>query len=114
MKEKLTSDIRKIFDHCSNWAKLEVEYLKLTTAEKLTIFLSSVALCAVFMLIGIVMLTVLVQCLVDVFKLMMAPWLACLAVVGVLLVLMLLIYLFRNALIINPIAKFVSKLFIKK
>lgn len=110
MKDKLTSDLKKLFKNATDWAKLESEYIKLTVAEKLTIFLTALALCSIFLLIVMVLLMVLAFCLIDLFSLWMQPWLACLAVGGALLILSLLIYLFRIQLVVNPISRFITKL----
>ena len=40
MKAKITDEIKEIFSQGVNWAKLEIEYVKLTAAEKLIILMS--------------------------------------------------------------------------
>ncbi len=82
MKAKITDEIKEIFSQGVNWAKLEIEYVKLTAAEKLII--------------------------------LMTPPLAYLSVGGIVLILLALVYLLRNQLVINPVAKFVSRLFLDK
>ena len=52
--------------------------------------------------------------LAGVFKMFMPPPLAYLSVGGIVLILLALVYLLRNQLVINPVAKFVSRLFLDK
>ncbi len=41
MKEKLTDERKELFTQGRDWVKLEVEYAKLTVAEKFTILAST-------------------------------------------------------------------------
>lgn len=111
MKTNLISEIKDIFAQSQNWVKLEVEYLKLTAAEKFTILLSTLVLGMVCFLLGLVILILLAFSLVDLFKLFMTPALACLSVAGIIVLLIFIVYLLRKPLLLNPIAKFITKLF---
>lgn len=111
MKEKLTEEIKDIFRQSTNWVKLEVEYAKFTIAEKFTMLMSAMIIGAVCLLLGISVLLMLSFALVEVFKSFMDPALAFVAVSGVICILMLLIYLCRKPLLLNPIAKFITKVF---
>lgn len=114
MKNSIISEIKEIFTESHNWAKLELEYIKLTAAEKFTILLSTLILGAICLLIAMVVLILLAFSVVDVFKLFMPPALACLSVGGILLLLILIIYLLRKPLLLNPIARFITRLFCDK
>lgn len=94
--------------------KLEVEYAKLTLAEKMTMLFSAMIIGAVCLLMGMVVLILLAFALVELFRLMMSPALAYLSSAGVIVVLIVLFYLFRKPLLLNPIARFISRLFISK
>lgn len=111
MKNNIFNDIKDLFAQSQTWMKLEVEYLKLTAAEKVTVLFSAVALGAICFLIGMVILILLAFSCVDLFKLFMAPALACLSVGGILILLILLVYLLRKPLLLNPISKFITRLF---
>lgn len=111
MKEKIIDELKDIFKQSQSWVRLEVEYLKLTAAEKFTILLSTLILGAICLLIAMVALFLLAQSCVDLFKLFMPPALASLSVFGILLILIFVIYLLRRPLLLNPIARFITRLF---
>lgn len=114
MKEKITDEIKEVFLQGKNWLKLEIEYAKLTVAEKFTILLSMLIIGAICLLMGMVVLILLAFALVELFKMMMAPSLAYLTVAGIICVLILLVYFLRKLILLNPIARFITRLFISK
>lgn len=107
---KVTDEIRNFFTDSREWLRLEVEYAKLTVAEKFTVLLSTLVLGAVCLLMFIVVLILLSFALVDVFKLFLSSGLAYLSVAGVLILMIVLVYLLRKPLLLDPIARLVSKL----
>ncbi len=114
MKEKLTEELKDILAQGRDWVKLEVEYAKLTVAEKFTVLLSAMIIGAICLLMGMVVLILLSLSLVELFKMMMVPALAYLAVSGIICLLILVLYLLRNPLLLNPIARFITRLLINK
>lgn len=114
MKAKITDEIKEIISQGMNWAKLEVEYVKLTAAEKVIILMSTLILGAICMILMLPLLIMLLFALVGVFRLFMSPALAYLSVGGIVAVLMILIFIFRKFLIITPVAKFITRLFLEK
>lgn len=114
MKEKITDEIKEVFLQGKNWLKLEIEYAKLTVAEKFTILLSMLIIGAICLLMGMVVLILLAFALVELFKMMMPPSLAYLTVAGIICVLILLVYFLRKLILLNPIARFITRLFISK
>lgn len=110
MKESISDQIKSIFDNGISWIKLEVEYAKLTAAEKITVLLSTLILGAICFLLGMVVLILLAFSLVDCFKDFMSPSLACLSVSAILIFLILLIFIFRQPLLENPLSRLISKL----
>lgn len=94
------------------WLSMEVEYLKLTAAEKISVLVSSLILVIVLFIVFMVVLIVLAFSLVDLFCLMMPHALACLTVGGILMLLIGVLYLLRNSLVVNPITKLITKLFL--
>lgn len=110
---KILNDIKDIIANSKEWAQLQLEYTKLTAAEKFTILGGAIVVGAICMLIGVVILFVVAVCLIDIFKMIMLPVLACLAAIGILLLLMAGILVFKKPLILDPIAKFLTKLFLQ-
>lgn len=114
MKEKLIDEIKDIFAQTRDWLTLEVNYAKLTAAEKFTMLLSALIIGAICLLLGIVVLILLAFALAQVFCMMMSPALAFLSTAGVILLLLLLLFLFRKPLLLNPISRFITKMFFDK
>lgn len=114
MKDKLTDEVKGIFSQSINWAKLEVEYLKLTAAEKLIVLLSTIIIGGILAVLLLPVFIIFLFALVDVFKLIMAPALAYLTVGGIVLLFIFILFLMRKPLIVNPVARFVTKLFLDK
>lgn len=114
MKTKLTDELKEIITHSKSWIDLEIKYVKLTAAEKFTILMSQLILGAVALIIGNVILVLLAFSLAELFQTFMNPALAYLAVAGVVAVLLLIVYFLRKPLLLNPIAKFITKLFIEQ
>lgn len=114
MKEKLTEDLKEVFTNGKDWLKYEVEYAKLTAAEKITVLGTAVAMVTVIMMMALLVFVMLSFALTGVFELMMSAPLAYLCVAGVWLVIIVVLYLLRKKLISDPIAKFITKLFLEK
>lgn len=104
--------MRTVVADLKEWLTMEIEYLKLTAAEKVSILLSTLILVIVLFIVFMVVLIVLAFALVDLFSLMMPHALACVTVGGILLLLIGGIYLLRNSLVVNPITKLITKLFL--
>ncbi len=114
MKEKLTDHFKSIITNAKQWAILEVEYAKLTVAETFTILSSAVVIGFIALLLLLLIMILLSFALVYVFSDMMAPWLACITVPGIVLALLALIIVFKKPLLTDPIAKFITTLIIGK
>lgn len=114
MKNNLIDEIRGLLDQSKSWLKLEVEYAKLTIAEKLTVVLGSLIIGFVCLLLGMVVLMMLAFSLAELFKLMMVPALAYLSTAGVICILLFVLFLLRTPLLLNPIARLISKVFFDK
>lgn len=114
MKTNLIDQIRSLFDQSKTWIQLEVEYLKLTTAEKVTMLMGTLIIGFVGLLLGMVVLIMLALGLAEVFKMMMHPGLAYLATAGAICVLLGIFILLRRPLLMNPIARLITKIFFDK
>ena len=107
-------DYKKLFTEARKYFSLEWDYTKLTAVEKLAIVLSAIAFVAVVIIICMFALNLLLSALITVLaEAMGCTWGANLIAVGLLLVLLLVVFAFKKQLIVNPIARFVSKLFLK-
>lgn len=112
MEKKVSEEMKTVVTDLKEWLTLEVEYLKLTAAEKLSVLVSSLILVIVLFIVFMVVLIVLAFALVDLFSLMMPHALACVTVGGILSLLIGLLYLMRNMLVVNPITRLITKLFL--
>lgn len=105
-------EIRNVVTEVKEWLTVEIEYLKLSAAEKISVLLSTIVLLIVLFIVGMVALIIFAFALVDLFNLFMPHALACVTVGGILLLIVGLMYLLRNAVIVNPITKLITKLFL--
>ena len=114
MKSNLIDEIRSIFEQSKTWIRLEVEYAKLTIAEKLTLLMTSLILGFVCLLFGMVVLIILALSLAEVYKMLMCPALAYLSTAGSIVVLIGLLFIFKQPLLLNPIARLMTRVFFDK
>lgn len=114
MKSNLIDEIRNILEQSKSWIQLEVEYAKLSIAEKLTVLMSSLILGFVCLLFGMVVLIILAMSLAEVFKWIMNPAFAYLATAGSIIVLIALLFVFKKPLLLNPIARLMTRVFFDK
>lgn len=114
MKLKFVEDIQNVIQQGKTWISLEMEYAKLSLAEKLTILLTTLIIGFICLLLGMVVLILLGFALVEVFKLFMAPGFAYLTVAGIICVFLALLWIFRQPLLENPLAKLLTKILIDK
>ena len=104
--EELWAELKK-------YLTLQIDYAKLTTVEKLVVLLSAIAMVAVMLILGACVLFYL--SLAVVFMLSDAigsTWGAYLIVSGIFLVLMLVVYALRQKLILDPVSRFLTRLFL--
>ena len=109
MKPKLTDELKELVTQGINWAKLEVEYLKLTAAEKMIILVSMMVISIVVLLLLLPAIMMFLFALAQVFIDFMPVAVAYVCVGGIVIMLLGLLVLFRKHLVINPVAKFISK-----
>ena len=109
MKPKITDDIKELITQSVNWAKLEVEYLKLTAAEKIIIILSMSVIGVVILLFLLPAILMFLFALAQVFIGFMPVAVAYVTVGGIVLLFLGVLVLFRKPLVFNPVAKFISK-----
>lgn len=111
MKNNIIDEIKNIIGQSRDWLNVEIEYAKLTLAEKLTFLLGTLIIGFVCLLLGMVILIMLAFSLAELFKLMMVPALAYLSTAGVICVLLVVLFLVRKQMLLNPIARLITKVF---
>ena len=103
----------ELWDEVKKYLTLQIDYAKLTAVEKLVVLLSAIALATVLMILGACVLFYLsfaiVYMLVDVIG---CVWGAYLIVIGMFVVLAIVVFALRKQLILDPVAKFLTKLFL--
>ncbi len=105
-------DYKKLWQQLKNFVTLQIDYSKLTVAEKLSILFSRVLLVAVVLLIGVLLLMQLMGAIVAALTVSLgSASMAHLIAGGILILLLLVIFAFRTQLIVNPVTRFVTKLF---
>ena len=114
MKSKITEDIKELLSQSVNWAKLEIEYLKLTAAEKIILLMSVVIIGGIFLLLLLPVILMFLFALAQVFVEFMPVAVAYVTVGGIVLFLLAILFIFRKELVINPVAKFISKLLLER
>ena len=109
MKSKLTDELKELLAQSINWAKLEVEYLKLTAAEKLIILVSMLVIGGMVMILLLPAILMFLFALAQVFIGFMPVAVAYVCVGGIVIICLGILVVFRKSLVINPVAKFISK-----
>lgn len=93
--------------------KLYMENARYTAAEKTTILISASMIFMVVYLLAIIILVFLVLGLADALNASLSPYWVYLAVSGFFTLLVGLFFILRVKLVYNPVARFISKLFIE-
>ena len=106
-------DYRQLLLEAKKFFSLEWNYTKLTAVEKLTILLSAIAVVAVVVIIGAFALAYVANTLVTLLgEAMGSVWGANLIVAVLLIGLLVTVLAFKQKLIVDPIARFITKLFL--
>lgn len=113
MENNNEMSISKLWKDFRKFLELELDYVKLTATEKLTIILSSIAVVSLIIILGGLVLFYLSFALTY----LLGSWfgnmaISFLVIGGLLLILLCILYVMRKRLILDPIAKFISKLFL--
>ncbi len=107
-------DYKKLFIEARKFFSLEWDYTKLTAVEKLAVLLSAIAFVAVVIIIATFALSYIFSALITVLAdALDCTWGAQLIAALLLLLLLLVVFAFKKQIIVDPIARFVSKLFLK-
>ena len=104
--EELWAELKK-------YLTLQIDYAKLTTVENLVVLLSAIAMVAVMLILGACVLFYLSFAVVFMLSdAIGSTWGAYLIVSGIFLVLMLVVYALRQKLILDPVSRFLTRLFL--
>ena len=104
--EELWAELKK-------YLTLQIDYAKLTTVEKLVVLLSAIAMVAVMLILGACVLFYLSFAVVFMLSdAIGSTWGAYLIVSGIFLVLMVGVYALRQKLILDPVSRFLTRLFL--
>ena len=107
-------DYKKLFNEARKFFALEWDCTKLTAVEKLAVLLSATAFVAVVLIISTIALSYLFSALITVLASALGcEWGAQLIAAALLLLLLLVVVAFKQRIIVDPITRFVSKLFLK-
>ena len=108
------NSIQSLWTEAKTYLELQKEYLKLDSAEKLSVLLSAVAIVAVCLILALAALFFFVIAFaLWLAKMVGAAW-SFTIVGGVMLIIIIIILLLRKRWIVQPIARFVAKLFISE
>lgn len=112
MRLKILDDIQNIFNQSKTWLQLEIEYAKLSLAEKLTVLLTTLIIGFICLLLGFAALILFAFALVEVFKMIVCPALAFLCVGGIICLVLVLLWLCRKPILLDPLAKMLTRILI--
>lgn len=90
--------------------RLYVENTKLTLTEKLTVLLSAALVVVIALVLGLFSLAFFASAAVSALEMAMSTWLSYLIIGAFFIVLIFIVILCRKQLIVNPIARFISRL----
>ena len=107
-----TDSIQSLWTEAKSYLELQKEYLKLDSAEKLSVLLSAVATAAVCLVLALVALIFFVVAFAFWLGKMVGTAWSFTIMGGVLLLFIIIILLFRKRWIVQPVARFVAKLFV--
>lgn len=96
------------------YALLQLDCLKLSASEKATMLIAGLAMGLIGILLGALCIVLLAMSAVSLFGEIMSPALAYLCVAGCIIIFGLVIFILRKQLIINPIARLITKLICPK
>lgn len=113
MEQSQSGNIKRLYTIAWRFITLQLDYVRLTAAEKLTVLLSTIAFFALVVIIGMITLVFISIGIGHWLAVTIAPYTAYLLVSAFYILLLVALIVFRKQLIFNPAARFISKLFLK-
>lgn len=101
-----------MIDHLKRLVTLNIDYARLTAAEKVSILMSTIAFYAVAGVVGMLLVLFISFGVGHLLATTVAPEVAYLYIAGFYLVVFVLLVVFRRQIIVDPITRFITKLFI--
>ena len=112
---KYTDNFRKLLEEAKRYLSLQKEYALMDTADKLTVILSTVAIAAVCIILGAMILFFLTFALAYwIGNITGNPSIGFISIAAFLLLMFFIVYQKRNAWIIQPLARMMVRLFVNK
>lgn len=99
-----------IADSIKQLAMLYIDNAKLTTAEKVTMLFSGIALVCGMMFLALIAMIFIAIGITSLLESYIAPFWSYFIIAGVFIVALLVLYFFKEHIIENPIARFISKI----
>lgn len=113
MDNNRTDNFKRLIDIGMRYVTFQLDYARLTAAEKLTLLLATIAFYALVVIIGMTTLLFISIGIGHWLSVTIAPYTAYLFVSAFYLVLLIVLIVFRHRLIFNPAARFISRLLLK-
>lgn len=110
MREK--GSVKNIYELGRRLIGLYLDNARLTAAEKMTLLFSSVALYSVVLVLAMVMMVFVSMGIATMLAEYIAPFWSYFIVAGVFLLVIVLLFVFKSQLLVNPIARFISSLLV--
>lgn len=110
MKSNILDELKQLIAVLRRYLTLNIEYAKLTAAEKVTMLSSHLAVAVIMLVLGTFMLIFLGFTIAELFKLILCPALAYLCTAGVFMLMAAVVISVRKELIINPISRFITSI----
>lgn len=108
-----TNQFKEIINEGKEYLKLQLEYGKLTATEKLTLLLSNLAIGLICVFLGVIALFFLSMSVVDLIAASLGGAWSCLIMCGFYFLIIVLFYVLRKPLVINPMARMISRIILK-
>lgn len=106
-------NLNNLWTEIKTYFSLQIDYTRLTATEKLATILSMVALVGIALVLAVCAIFYLSFALVHYLsEVVGSMWGAHLIVAGIFILLLILLFVFRKPLVINPVARFITKVLI--
>lgn len=100
----------RLIDRIKTYVSLGLESIRLTLAEKIILLLSTVLTVLVALIIGGIAVMFVTFAIAHVLSLWLPLWAAYAIMAGVNILLLLIVLIFRRALILNPVSRAITKI----
>ncbi len=110
MQENTHNDISSLCGEAKRLGSMYIDLARLTAAEKATALFSVLAIAILAVMLGMVVLVFLTMGIASLLEAYIAPFWSFFIVAGVFILLAVVLYLFKEKLIFNPVARFMSRL----